>query len=79
MKFGSYTLDSPSFDRPSGIVPTLVQVLRAAPSVPPRRRTLLVRNGKGVALGLLGRTCGRYAILAGTRNWPGVTTTNRVK
>jgi len=41
--------------------------------------TLLMWNGKGVAVRILGGTGGLYAILAGVRNCPGVTPTTRLK
>src|SRR5260370_42522382 len=59
MSFGSFMLDSPSLDRPFGIRQTLVLALRPAPSARPRRPALLTGNGKGIALGFLGGTCGQ--------------------
>ena len=58
MSFGSCMLDSPSLDRPFGILQTLVQALRPSPSARPRRPTLLMGNGKGVAVRFLGGACG---------------------
>src|SRR6516162_4304593 len=54
MSFGWFMLDSPSLDCPFGICQNLVQALHPAPAWRPRP----LRNGKGVALGFLGGTCG---------------------